>query len=139
MATLFRLVYIVVFGAALVNLVSVLHVIDNPGGDTGYLQEQVMLFMNAYTYGFHFGIIFFGAHLLFLGYLMPRSGYMSKLVGILLILAGLGYLNDSFSHILSPAYTVNETVSLFVVAIPAILAELSFTIWLFVKAGKQAG
>ncbi|MBI1344630.1 MAG: DUF4386 family protein [Terrimonas sp.] len=137
LVALFRIVYIVVFGAALTNLVSVLHIIGHPVGNTAYMQGQVMLFMDAYTYGFHFGIIFFGVHLFLMGYLMFRSGFMSKWVGILLIIAGVGYLVDSFSNILSPAYTANKTASLFVVAIPAIIAELAFTIWLLMKAGKN--
>jgi hypothetical protein len=137
LAALFRLVYIAVFGAALVNLISVLHLLDNSGTGQQSLQQQVMLFMNAYTYGFHFGIIFFGVHLLLLGFLMFRSGFMPKIVSVLLIIAGIGYLVDSFGNILSPAYTENKTAPLFIVAIPAIIAELAFTIWLLAKAGKQ--
>ena len=38
--------------------------------------------------------IFFGLHLALLGYLIFKSGYIPRILGILLAIAGLGYLID---------------------------------------------
>ena len=39
-------------------------------------------------------------HALILGYLIFKSGYFPKILGVLFIIASLGYLIDSFSHVL---------------------------------------
>jgi hypothetical protein len=54
----------------------------------------------------------------------------------LLIAAALGYLIDSFAHVLLANYDDYETVFLLVVAVPGIIGELSFAVWLLVKGGK---
>lgn len=135
LVSFFRLIYIAVFAASLVNLVSIIHLVTGPATETQ--QSQVMLFTNAYTFGFHFGIIFFGVHIILLGCLMLRSRNTSRILAVLLIVAGIGYLVDSFGNLIVPAYAANKTAALFVVALPAIVAELALTIWLLLYAGKQ--
>ena len=45
-------------------------------------------------------LIVFGVHLLLLGYLAYRSGYVPKVFGVLLVISGLGYLIDGFATVL---------------------------------------
>ena len=64
------------------------------------------------------------------GCLIARSGYLPKLLGILMGIAGLGYLLDSFLLILSPAlHAMIFPASL----LPAFVAETSFCLWLLLK------
>ncbi|HEY9527809.1 MAG TPA: DUF4386 domain-containing protein, partial [Anaerolineales bacterium] len=101
------------------------------------LQAQVILFLNAFDSGWLFSLVFFGVHLFVLGFLVFRSGYAPRLLGILLILSAFGYLVDSFAQFLLPNYASYESIFLIVVAVPGILGELSLCFWLLLKGGKN--
>ena len=140
LAAWFRLVNATIFGIALYNLFSVLQLVS--GADyltvfeTGQLQAQVMLFLNAFNVTWLIGLVFFGFHLLVLGYLIFKSGYIPRILGVLLIVASLAYLIDSFANFLLPNYTNYATIFLLIVLVPGVIAELSFTFWLLIKGGK---
>ncbi|MNY41595.1 hypothetical protein D3C86_1764240 [compost metagenome] len=70
-----------------------------------------------------------------LGYLVYRSGYFPRVLGGLLLLASVGYFSDSFGRILIPGYGEHFG---WVVGMPAIVGELSFTLWLLFKGVKPA-
>ena len=140
LAAWFRLVNGTIFGIALYNLLSVLQLLS--GADyltvfeTGQLHAQVMLFLNSFNHTWLIGLVFFGFHLFVLGYLIFKSGYIPRILGVLLIVASLVYLIDSFANFLLPNYTNYATIFLLIVAVPSVIAELSFTFWLLLKGGK---
>jgi len=101
------------------------------------LQAQVMLFLNAFDSGWLFSLVFFGVHLFVLGFLVFRSGYAPKLLGILLIVSSFGYLLDSFAQFLLLNYASYEAIFLTIVAVPGIIGELSLCFWLLFKGGKN--
>jgi len=80
--------------------------------------------------------LFFCIHIFLLGYLIFGSGYIPRILGILLIVASCGYLIDSFGNFLFSSYANNKTAFIVFVAVPAIIAEFSLTIWLLFKGGK---
>jgi hypothetical protein len=129
----FRLVYATIFGIALLNLIIALHLLS--GADyltvfkTDQLHAQVMLFLNAFSYVWQIGYVFFGFHLFFLGYLVFKSSYIPSILGVLLIIAGLGYLIDNFGKFLLPNY--NITIAMF-----TFIGELLFMLWLLLKGAK---
>ncbi|AEA46667.1 DUF4386 domain-containing protein [Archaeoglobus veneficus] len=133
LAAWFRLVYATIFGISLHNFFSVLLLLS--GADyltvfeTGQLHAQVMLFLNAFSYGWLIGLVFFGLHLSVLGYLVFKSGYIPRILGVLLIIAGFGYLIDSFAKFLFPNY--EATIGLF-----TFIGELLFMLWLLLKGAK---
>jgi hypothetical protein len=88
------------------------------------------LFADMHHEGYLIAQIFFGLWLLPLGYLVYRSGYFPKVLGVLLAVGCFGYLVDSFTHFLAPG--IAESLSPIVVA-PAALAELSLVAYLLVK------
>ena len=137
LAAWFRLVFVAIFGIALVNLLSVLPLISGADYLTVFepnqLQAQAMSFVNAYAYGINISFVFFGLHVFFLGYLIFKSDYIPRILGVLLIVASLGYFIDSFASILSSNYANNEALFILFVAMPAIIAELSLTLWLIFK------
>jgi hypothetical protein len=55
----------------------------------GPLNAQVLLLLNSYRYDWSFSLIIFGIHLGILGYLIYRSGYIPKIIGILLVVDGV--------------------------------------------------
>jgi hypothetical protein len=97
--------------------------------DPNELNALVMLFLNGYTYGFGLGIVFLGLHAILLGYLIYVSGYFPKILGVLFVLASLGYFIDSFSLLLLPNYIPGQIF----IALPIALAELAFPLWLLFK------
>ena len=140
LAAWLRLVYTAIFGAAVLGLVVVLGIVSNDGlaaFEPAQLQQQVMLFLNAFDYGWTFSLVFFGIHLFVLGCLVFTSGYAPKLLGILLIVSSFGYLIDSFAKLLLLNYASYESTFMIIVAVPGLVAELSFCFWLLFKGGKN--
>lgn len=134
-----RLVYVAVAAIAVVNLLSVLEVLTSPNDSEAFQPDQVnaqaMRFLSSYDFGFNVGYVFFGLHILGLGYLIVRSDYIPKVLGVLLIVASVGYLIDSFASFLSSDYANNEALFFVFVAVPAIISELSLTVWLLLWGG----
>lgn len=94
------------------------------------LHALVLLFLNAHHYGYLIGGAFFGLHCLILGYLLFKSDFFPRMLGVLLIVASFGYLIESFGNFLFPNY---EALLVWVVAVPAVIAELSLCLWLLIK------
>jgi hypothetical protein len=86
---------------------------------------QVMLFLDVHEYG-GFVLQFLGLWLVPLGCLVFKSGFLPRVLGILLIISGVGYLIDSVIFSLFPNFDV--TISLFTFA-----GEVFFMLWLLVK------
>ena len=93
------------------------------------MYAQVTLSLGAFRSGWDIALVFFGLHLLVLGYLVFTSGYSPKWLGIFVIVAGLGYLVDSFGKILLPSY--NLTIASF-----TFVGEVLLMIWLLWKGIK---
>ena len=84
-----------------------------------------MLFLEMREQGILVTQIFWGLWLLPLGLLVFESGFLPKLVGILLAIAGAGYVIDSATQLLFPGVT---TISQF-----TFVGEVLFTLWLLIK------
>jgi len=106
-------------------------------GGAGYLKafEPHQLNALAYfslqlnTYGFAISLVFFGFHLLILGHLILRSGYFPKTFGVLLTIASLSYLTNSFALFLAPTYAA----MIFPILVLGFIGETSFCLWLLVR------
>jgi hypothetical protein len=61
------------------------------------------------------------------GYLIYRSGYLPRALGILMMLAGLGFITRNFVLVLAPAYVSN------VFLVPMFFAGVFLTLWMLVK------
>lgn len=99
------------------------------------LQALVMLFLDAHSIGFTIGIAFLTLHVFILGYLIFKSGYFPKVLGILFIAAGLGYLVDSFALLLSSGYETTPTI----IAVTIAISEIAFPLWLLIKGVNAKG
>ena len=83
--------------------------------------------------GYGIGLVFFGFYCLIIGYLVWKSARVPRLPGILYGLAGLSYLINSLTMLLSkdfsnPLFPVYASVSF--------IGELSFCLWLLIKGVK---
>ncbi|MGD9001188.1 MAG: DUF4386 domain-containing protein [Anaerolineae bacterium] len=132
-ATFSRLAMTVMQGMNLLNKLTALQLLSGAGYLTAFepdkLHALVLESLKAYEYGALIWGTFFGLHLLVLGYLLLKSGYFPRALGVLFVLASLGYLVDSYGHFLLPQYT--EIYSWVVWA--TVPAELSFALWLLIK------
>lgn len=135
LAAIFRLVYTAIFGVSLLNLVSGFRLLT----DTGYssaVNNQALALFRAFDDGWAIGLIFFSIHLLILAYLIINSDFIPKLIGILLLLASLAYLTDNLAKLLSADYKAYKTLLTMIVAVPSIIGEVGFAVWLLVKGRK---
>jgi hypothetical protein len=97
------------------------------------LQALAMLFLNVYKNGFMIAQIFFGIWLLPLGYLVFKSGFLPRILGILLIVDCFAILIWFFQFFLFPGY---EAISNLCLA-ESFIAEASLCLWLLVKGVKS--
>lgn len=86
-----------------------------------------LLSLKMYVLGGGIFMVFYGIATLLRGYLIYRSGYLPKALGVLLALAGLGFIVSNFVLVLSPAYASD------ILLLPMFLAGVSATVWLLVK------
>ena len=90
------------------------------------VQASVPLFLNLHEHGVFIAQIFWGLWLFPMGYLIFKSNFLPKALGILMIIGGFGYLVDSFVYFIFPDFDV--TVSEF-----TFLGELLLPLWLMFK------
>ena len=140
LAAWLRLVNATIFGVALYHLFGVLELLGGADFLTVFnkdqLYAQVMLLLDAFNSTWLVGLVFFGLHLFFLGYLIIKSSYVPGIIGILLVVAAFGYLIDSFANFLLPSYDDYKDIFLLIVVVPGIIGELSLTFWLLIKGIK---
>ena len=94
------------------------------------LNALVLLFADTNAFMITIWGLIFGFHLLLIGYLVYRSGYFPRILGILLIIGAAGYLAQSYGHILAPQYDDILSTVVIVLSIPG---ELLFTVYLLWK------
>lgn len=140
LAAFFRLMQAATLAVNLLNLVFALQLIDGASYLSVLGAEQqnalALLFLNVHGIGYTIGLTFFGVNLLILGFLVFKSGFFPKILGILLVAAAIGYLIDSFAKVLMPNYGEYAAIFDTVVFMPAFIAELALTLWLLVKGVK---
>lgn len=95
----------------------------------------VQMMLTAHDMCFNIALLFFGVDCLVTGYLIFRSGYFPKAIGMLLQLAGLSYLIGTLAVFFAPAFA--ETIAL-PVQLVALMGEASFCLWLLVKGVNVA-
>jgi hypothetical protein len=134
LATFLNLIQTAVLVANKLNLLAPVLLLGNGSGLDAFTPDQLhalsYLAIKAHGYGFGVGLIFFGFACLFRGYLIFKSGYFPRILGLLMALAGLSYLVNSLALLLAPSLAS----ALFpVILVPAFVGELSFALWLIVK------
>ena len=90
------------------------------------VQALVSLFLDLHQHGLFIAGIFWGLWLFPMGYLVFKSGFLPRILGVLLMIGCLGYLVDSFSAFLLPTYEVK-------IAMFTFWGEVLFPLWLLIK------
>jgi Domain of unknown function (DUF4386) len=134
LAAAFRLVYAGVFMVAIGQLLGVIRLLDDGKSavlGVDQMQAQAMLGIAAFNDIWHVGQFLFGLHLLLIGYLAYRSSYIPRLLGVLLVIAGLGYATDSLGAVLSLGSWTDISSFTFV-------GEFLLALWLLIRARRIA-
>jgi len=128
-----RLVYAVIAVVALNNLVTVWRLLNTPDYlkmfQPDQLYVQAMIYVRAFRNHWYFGMIFFAIHLLLLGYLVIRSHFIPRILGVLLMITGIGYLLTTVRPYLLPNVNVDFAQYTF-------YGELIFMFWLLLRGSK---
>ncbi|MCB9211633.1 MAG: DUF4386 domain-containing protein [Ignavibacteriales bacterium] len=134
-----RLIYSAILAAAIINLIKVIVLINsNPRINTLRIKNfQTDVFINVRVFyeTWSFGLILFSLHILILGYLSYKSGYIPKYFGVLLMLAFVGYFITNVSNLMFIDYKEYKSIVEMIFIIP-MLSEVAFAIWLLISRAK---
>ena len=133
LTALFRGVYSVVAIAGLLKLFSVFRLLNTPdyvaivGEEQMY--GQLYLLLRMFRYEWYVAFAFFSTHLMLLGWLVWRAGYIPRVLGALLFVNGVGYMLDWLRPYLYPETSINWIMILF-------FGEVIFMVWLLARGGR---
>jgi len=136
-----RLVYTVFLGVAAIFFFQALALYSSSAlSDVVEVSErnaQALILLESFNSAWLIGLAAFGLHLIILGYLIARSGSAPKLLGGFMAVAGAAYLIDTTAYALLQSYQDHATVFVAIVAIPSVIAEGWFGLWLLLRAGTN--
>ena len=99
------------------------------------LQALALVLLKLGAQANNIGLVFFGCYCLLIGYLVFRSDFLPRILGVLMAIGGAGWLTNSFISFLSPPLA--RSLSSWMMA-PGILGEAALTLWLLVMGVKPA-
>jgi hypothetical protein len=136
LAVYFRLIATAGFAMSQVLYFSSLPVIAGAGYlapfPAGQRESLALLSINAGGFGLEVFSMFYGAGAICLGYLIFRSGFLPRLLGILLAISGAGFMAKAFTLVLAPQYASPLLLA------PVAVAWVALTAWLLVKGVDAA-
>jgi len=97
--------------------------------DTNQINSLIMLFLDFYKHGVYIADIFWGSWLIPFGYLVYKSKFLPRILGILLMAGSSGFLIESFVMTLIPDYQILTYPGLAI----GTIAELSTIFWLLIR------
>jgi hypothetical protein len=130
LAALFRVVYAAIFVVAIAQLFGALRLISENGPEGDASAEVLSRFL-AYEDIWQGGLVLFGIHLLLLGVLAWRAPYAPTILGVLLVIAGLGYAIDGLGTVVFAGYSIELAAFTFV-------GEVVLIFWLLLRGRRLA-
>ena len=102
--------------------------------EVSQLKVQAMISYDLYLHGYEIANIFFALWLVPLGFLVYKSGFLPRFLGILLVVGGCGLFLEVFIHFLFPNCVIVNTILL----IPQTIAEFSFLAWTLIRGINES-
>lgn len=99
------------------------------------IQMQIMLYLNQYDNGMRIVHIFSGLWLYPFGFLVFKSGFLPKILGVLLMLGCFGYLINFIGNTLFTNYSKIGISSY--ISLPASIGEIGICLWLLIAGVKE--
>jgi hypothetical protein len=139
LALLFNLVSLAVEAISKLFLIVVVPTLGSPDYLKAFEPQQLQVLANlalrSHDVAFNIALIFFGFTCVVNGYLIFKSGYLPKFVGILMQIAGLSYLTACFAALFAPAFADLITP---LILLPPLIGESLFCLWLLIKGVNVA-
>ncbi|MEL6535946.1 MAG: DUF4386 domain-containing protein [Bacteroidota bacterium] len=132
-AAILRGVYTVILGAAIVQQMKVLPLLADSSQ-----ADQVLALMLGFDSVWSHGLILFGVHLLGLGLLAWRATRFPRVLAVLLLVAGLGYMAIHGARWWVPEQAEAIQQAETWLGVPMALGELALAVWLLVRGGKAS-
>ena len=136
-----RIIYTTIFGFAMTNLMTGFRILNLPSNEelftTSQMQLQALIQFDAFQDAWSISFVFFAMHLVLLGWLIFKSQNMPKLIGIVLMFAGIGYLADNLGKLLLENYAEFAPIFMAIMVPASMLGEIGLAIWLLWKGGKE--
>lgn len=123
LSTLFRMMHAAIMGVAVSAL---------PVALMSTTSQEILKQIDIFNIIWLIGLFFFGIHLILLGKIIGKP----KIIAVFLVIAGIMYMVDTGAHFLLQNYEDFSSIFLALVAIPSIIGEMSFAVWLLVKGGR---
>jgi len=134
LALLFYAIGLAVEGAYAIQLVEALFPLGSnaylSAFTPGQLQAMTTLAMKAHVFGFGIVLLLLGPFFVVTGYLIFKSDYLPKPIGVLYQLAGLAYMFNGFVLVLAPQFA---GPAFMIMAAPVFVGETSLAVWLLIK------
>jgi uncharacterized protein DUF4386 len=134
LAAFFRLVHVAILsGSTLFHFAALTWLRgapDMPAFGTPQLQQLGLASLKLHGLGYNICLVFFGFACLVMAYLIWKSTFLPRILGVLLAIAGSGYLINSFLVLLSPSLASHLFPWLL---LPGFPAELALALWLAIK------
>ncbi len=129
--TLLFMAAIVIEGANVVNLYAPAQLLLSESSAPAQFETQRAWLayesLRTFSAGVAVSLVFFGLYCLTLGVLIIRSRLVPRVIGLVVIVGGCGYLLNSFAFMAAPALA--KTLFPYVL-LPAFVGELSLAVWL---------
>jgi hypothetical protein len=122
----------------LANKFTILSLVSGENSNTlssEVIGEKVMFYNSLYDDGNLIAMIFWGLWLFPFGYLVFKSGFLPKILGVLLMMGCFGYLITVFGNTLIPNY--HELGITSYVLMPGSFGELGICLWLLILGARE--
>ena len=134
LSTFFRLTSIIILCVVALSHYAALFFLGDAQYLTVFNSDQLealaLLSIKLHGSGYNISLLFFGLHLIILGYLIYRSAYFPRILGVLLLIGGLSYFINSVTWFLFPPLVKTIYPA---ILIPCSIGELLFSLWLLIK------
>ena len=97
------------------------------------LQSLAMFFLNLHHNGYWIAQIFFGAWLFPLGYLVYKSGFLPRVLGIVMMIHFVGWTTTTLQFFLFPSFTAITYVTYPL----GFISEFGLTLWLLIMGARE--
>jgi len=94
-------------------------------------QALALVFLKLQTRSYNLGLVFFGFYCLLIGWLIIRSTFLPRIVGVGMVIAGLGWLTFLSPPLATSLFPYN--------LIPGIVGEGLLTLWLLIAGITPQG
>jgi hypothetical protein len=135
LAAFFRLTFVAIYAVAKLFEIAALIALGRADYLKAFEPRQLhalaYISLRVHSLGYGVALLFFGLCCVLFGYLIHKSGYLPKILGVLLIIGGLGYALFSLAQTLAPEFAARFLFPWLM--LPAFPAELGLCLWLLVK------